>query len=226
MRTWRAPDVRIDVGGIRYPWGVDELDADLARLAWEGIDLPYSMTVVEGLDEDEVIRRLGGDPRATEPMDRRRYWELHLGGDRDEPYFVGVATVGRIVCAVEHNGWSASIPGVLRRLSVGARAFNMLNHIEAKDCVGYAVNGDLLVFEEPWGPLTPLSPGDRRWDASWCDGLSDLDSDVWLRGARLRALAERVMGCRLELGWCTGALRTAAVPSPDDLAGPDDWDLP
>ena len=127
---------------------------------------------------------------------------------------------------LEHNNYAGNVPGVLRDLSVGGRAFNMLNHINGKDIIGYAVDGELVVFEEPWGPLTPLRPGDSRWDPRWCDGLTDLEADIWLRGERMLALAERVMGCWLDPAWCTGELRSAAIPNPDLLARTDAWDIP
>jgi len=205
---------------------MEDLTATLERLEWPGVEMPYCMTLVEGIAEDEVIRRLGGDPERTQQLSPQQYWDLHLDDDAEERCFVGVTTVGGVVVAVEHNTYAGNVPGVLRSLSVGGRAFTMLNHIEAKDNIGYAVDGELVIYEEPWGPLTLLRPGDPRWDPHWCDGLADEEADVWLRGERMLALAERVMTCLMEPAWCTEPLRSAPIPNPDDVARTDAWDIP
>lgn len=183
------------------------------------------MTLIEGIDEDEVIRRFGGDPTATFPLDVAGYWDLQPADYRQQQAIVGVGTVGGIVFAIEENGYTGDVPGVLRSLSASGRCFCVYTHVNAADNVAYAVGGELVVYEEPWGEPTPLREGDPRWDPAWVRGLSDEANDVWLRGARLFLAAERVMGVRIDSAWFSEPIRAARIPSPESYAGTAAWSV-
>ena len=195
-----------------------ETAAAIARHAWfEGWE-PVCFTLIEGIDEDEAIRRFGGDPAAAQIRDPGYYWEL-----MDSRHYyellqvlqIGTADTGHVF-AVEVNGWTgSSVHASLSR--GGARAFTVYTHVNAADRTVYSVDGRHVIDEEPWGPLTPLSDPepDPAWDPAWCEGLSDEENDVWLRGARQLVLAERVMGVRIEKDWFTMPLRTVVLPDPE-----------
>jgi Family of unknown function (DUF6461) len=195
---------------------VDTAAADIGRLAWFDAFEPLCFTLLEGVDEDEAIRRFGGDPAATELHGPELYDDLLA--DRDyatEPLSllqVGTAETGHVF-AIETNGWTGinALPGLSRD---GARAFTVYTHVNGADRTGYAVDGRHVVDEEPWGPLTALSDPDPAWDPAWCAGLSDVEHEQWLRGARQLVLAERVMGTRIDPRWFEIPLRSVELPDP------------
>jgi len=208
---------------------MNNVEQDLARLAWADELGPMCLTLIRGADEEEVIRRYGGDPSTSVPLTPEEWWDLQPSDYHEHRNFVGVGTVagpgGGLVYAVEHNGYTGDIPRIIRNLSADGRCFSIYLHVNAADGVGYAVGGELVVHEEPWGTPTPLRDGDRRWDPAWADGLTDLQNDVWLRGARLFLAAERAMGVRIEEAWFTGSLRSAEIPDPSDYPQ-DAWSIP
>ena len=195
--------------------------ADIARHTWFDPYDPLCFTLIEGEDEDEVIRRFGGAPETAELHGPGRYWELMEDREYNDLLHllqVGTAAPGHVF-AIEINGWTGL--NAQRSLShAGARAFTIYTHINAADRTCYAVDGRPVINEEPWGPLTPLSDPDPdpEWDPTWCEGLSDKEHDVWLRGARQMVLAERVMGARIEQRWFEIPLRTVILP--DFFANP------
>ncbi len=201
--------------------------ARIDRLSWFDELDPLCFTLVEGIDEDEALRRLGGNPAEATMQTRAQYWD-HVTDYRDVRYFVGVGTgPDGLVFAIEENGYTGHVPGVLRDLSRGGgRAFCVYTHVNAADGASSAVDGELIVFEEPWGPLTPLTPGDQRWDDTWCAGLTDEPNDVWLRDARLLVAVERIMGTRVEAEWFDAPLRTVELPDPMKYASTDAWNVP
>ena len=195
-----------------------ELERDLQRLAWvERLD-PMCLTLIEGIDEDEVIRRFRGDPAETFALAVPGYWDLQPQDFQPLQFIVGVGTVGGVVFAVEENGYTGNLPVVLRSLSARGRCFCVYTHVNAADNIAYAVGGELVVDEEPWGEPVPLRTGDTRWDPAWVRGLTDVEREVWLRGARLFLAAERAMDVRIERAWFTEPIRSARIPDPDIYA--------
>ncbi|MFJ9695554.1 hypothetical protein [Kitasatospora sp. NPDC101183] len=119
------------------------------------------------------------------------------------------------------------MPGVLRSLSRGGgRCFGLQLDVNGGDSVHYAVDGELVVHEEPYGPVTPLREGDPRWNPAWCGGLIDVTDPTELWGPKLFLLAERVMGTVIERSWFTMSLRTAEVPAATAFTGAGAWDVP
>ena len=197
---------------------MDTTAADVGRHAWFDALEPLCFTLLEGVDEDEAIRRFGGDPAATELHGPELYADLLA--DRDyatEPLSllqIGTAETGHVF-AIEINGWT----GIHAQHTLsrdGARAFTVYTHVNGADRTGYAVDGRPVVDEEPWGPLTPLSDPDPAWDPAWCAGLSDVEHEQWLRGGRQLVLAERVMGTRIDPRWFEIPLRSLELPEPFD----------
>ncbi|GAA2774073.1 DUF6461 domain-containing protein [Kitasatospora cinereorecta] len=183
------------------------------------------LTLVEGITEDEVLRRFGGDPGAARLLVAEEIYDLQpqYPGRRGH---VGVGTVDNVVFALEVVGSTGAVPGVLRDLSRGGRCFGLLLGISGGDRVFYAVDGDLVVYEEPSGPVTPLREGDARWDPSWCAGLIDITDPTEFWGPKLFLLAERVTGVTIERSWFTRPLRTAEVPDSSAYMNTAAWDIP
>ena len=197
---------------VRFAW-VDELDEDI---------LP-TVALVGGVCADEVIRRLGGLPASDRLMTVRQAVEF-AEGNRSTG-LVGVGSLGDLVFIVE-DGYTTAVPGVLRDLSKGGRAFSVSADVNGGDTMGYAVDGDLVVFGEHWGPVRPLRENDPRWDPEWCRGLIDIEDESEIWGVKIFALMERVMGSAVQPQWFTDPLRTVEVPAASGYAGTSAWDVP
>jgi hypothetical protein len=207
---------------------VSDRDAAEERFAWvDELEHDYivpTVALIEGIDEDEVIRRLGGDPSASRTLTVQQAVEL-VGDDHREKGMIGVGTLNNIVHTIEGIGYVGAIPAVVRDLSRGGRCFSMLIDINGGDSIHYAVDGELVVSEEHGGPINPLHPNDPRWDPTWCHGLIDMEDpgDIW--GTRIFALAERVMGTAVLRSWFTDPLRIVEVPTGSSYGTTDAWSL-
>jgi len=183
------------------------------------------LTLVEGVSEDETIRRFGGDPAATRALVADEIYGLQPNRPGHRGH-VGVGTVGKVVFALEVVGSTGAVPGVLRELSRGGRCFGLLLGVNGDDRVHYAVDGDLVVYEEAYGPVTPLREGDVRWDPGWCVGLVDVSDPAGLWCSRLFLLAERVMSVTIDRSWFSRPLRTAEIPGSATFSNSSAWDIP
>ncbi|WP_370120732.1 DUF6461 domain-containing protein [Streptacidiphilus sp. MAP12-33] len=208
---------------------MDEITAVEERFAWmddleEDYILP-AIAVVAGVPQDEVIRRLHGDLGAGRRLTAKQAADetVHVGRSED---LVGVGTVGDLVFVVEASGYTTAIPGVLRDLSRGGRCFSVQIDINGGDSVHYAVDGELVVFEEHWGPISPLRAGDPRWETEWCRGLIDVEDETEIWGMKIFALMERVMGATVHPSWFTEPLDTYAVPLASGYARTPAWAVP
>lgn len=204
----------MDVQENRFAW-VDEEDGFYPVL-----------TFVEGATEDEVIQCLGGDLRAVRLLTADEIYDLQPshGLHRHRP-FVSVGTAGSVVFALELVGSTGAVPGVLRDLSRGGRCFGLLLDINGGDRVQYAVDGHLVVYQEPRGAITPLREGDSRWNQAWCEGLIDVADPTQSWGLDLFLLAERVMGIVIERSWFTQPLRTVELPDAIGSSNTPHWDI-
>ncbi|WP_053640281.1 MULTISPECIES: DUF6461 domain-containing protein [unclassified Streptomyces] len=183
------------------------------------------LTLIEGITEDEVIRRFGGNASATRLLASEEVHDLQPEYP-DRRDHVSVGTAGDVVFALEVVGWTGAVPGVLRDLSRAGRCFGLHLDINGGDTVHYAVDGDLVVYEEPYGPVTPLREGDTRWDPAWCAGLIDVTDPTEVWGPKLFLLAERVMGVTIERSWFTQPLRTAEISGSAAFTDTPAWHIP
>lgn len=177
-----------------------------------------TISLIEGVDRGEVIRRLGGDPAVTRNLTAPEAAEL-----ADDSEFVGVGQTGNFCYTIESVGYVAAVPGVVRDLSRGGRCFSVRFDVNGADSVHYAVDGDLVVYEEHDGTVHSLRADDPRWRTSWCDGLLDAEGR-W--GANILALAERVMGVAVRRSWFSEPLTTVELPSAARYGGTSYWDIP
>ncbi|WP_052441820.1 DUF6461 domain-containing protein [Streptacidiphilus anmyonensis] len=183
------------------------------------------LTLIEGITEDETIQRFGGDPSTARLLISEEIYELQAHRSERCGY-VGVGITGPVVFALEVVGSTGVVPGILRDLSRGGRCFGIQLGINGGDTVHYAVDGGLVVYEEPYGPVTPLNDGDPRWNPAWCQGLIDIDDPTELWGPKLFLLAERVMNVVIERSWFTRPLRTVELPDTVGFMNTPAWDIP
>jgi hypothetical protein len=223
-------------------WRLDRFDRldELAELAWfneDEWDPQVCLTLVEGADADEVLRRFGGDPAAARLRTGDEAWDEWARGKGRIHGFVGVGTVshdgavsaggvggvgGGIVFAIEQASSSGFARGVLRSLSRGGRALNLDVHVpDAMDVMTYAVDGEIVVSHDlRKTPVTALAEGDPRWNPAWVEGVSERGGGNELSGAEVLLIAQRVMGVRISVSWFTRELRTCEIPNPAAFAGP------
>ncbi|WP_051969156.1 DUF6461 domain-containing protein [Kitasatospora azatica] len=202
----------MDVRDGRFDW-VDEEDGFYPIL-----------TLIEGVAEDEVIKRFGGDLEAARLLTADEIYDLQPRHGHSP--FVSVGTANGVLFALEVVGSTGAVPRVLRDLSRGGRCFGLLLDVNGGDRVHYAVDGDLVVYQEPRGTLTPLRAGDSRWSPAWYEGLSDATDPAALCGSKLFLLTERVMQTVIEPAWFTQPLRTVELPDTIRFINTPAWDIP
>lgn len=137
-----------------------------------------SVTMVTGMELDDVVRAFGGDPSRP------------LAGDvRSWPDRLVVGTIGDVVVAIQFAGWESSRPEVLRRVSARGLAATSWWSITGATRFGLAKNGAVLDLFEDWSEATSPEVLDRTQDL---DRYSYVD--VIERGL---VFAERVTGAAL-----------------------------
>lgn len=195
---------------------MEDAGTGAARFAWVDEEEGFYpvLNLVCGCDEDEVLRRFGADPSTARMLTLDDIYALQPEDYREHRYFVAVGTVGHVVFTLEVVGFMGLIPETMRRLSAGGRCFGVSIAVSGGDNVRYAVDGELVVYEEPWGPVKPLRAADPRWDPNWCGGLLATDDPDEIWGLEKLVLAERVMQTRIEEDWIRGLLRTVELPDP------------
>jgi Family of unknown function (DUF6461) len=192
-------------------------EAAAAGYAWfadHWLRQAFCFSLVRGLDEAEVLRRLGGERSQPRTHTLGEAAELSGSFHAGYPKLVLAAKVGSWVVAVEDNGWEGTRPEVLRVLSRGTRAVSVYRNVNAHGRFSYAVDGTVLVGFEPlfpqrrWGSQPDLLLGPMRavaLDPDWAQppyGRVDLAA---------LALAERLTGVHLDAAILDGPLVTAEV---------------
>jgi hypothetical protein len=108
-----------------------------------------TITVVTGLDTQEVLRAFGADPAAPTSM-------TSLLETFDGSPWVAVLAVDGAVVVVEDNGFQGSRPAELRKLSRRGRAASVFWNINALSRLSLARDGEVVAAFEPG--LDPASP--------------------------------------------------------------------
>jgi Family of unknown function (DUF6461) len=194
--------------------------ADYAWLEDHWLREAFCITLVLGLDEVEVLRRLGGEHSQPRPLTAGEAGELSGSFHAGYPQIVLVARAGSWAVAVEDNGWEGSRPEVLRALSAGTQAVSVYRNVNALGYFSDAVDGEVLVrFEllfpqRRWGSRPDLLLPQMRavgLDPDWQEPpYGEVDTAAL-------ALAERVTGVRLDPRMLEGPLPAAEItPLLDD----------
>jgi uncharacterized protein DUF6461 len=167
-----------------YDW-VDRLEA-------------YCFTAVVGLDPDETVRRLGGDPLAAQ---NRTFDECFWVAEG--PQWTLVDRVDPGVLVAEHNGWRAE--EAAESLSRGARLACFFRNVQAVMHFVYAVDGRVVA------EFDPLVGRLARCEAI-APELDGLRFGLFAAESSALALLERLTGVRVRPTWLATRHPAVALP--------------
>lgn len=174
---------------VGYGW-VEELEA-------------FCFTALVGLDVDEAIRRLGGDPGQA---DRRRTFD-ECFWPADGPQWAQIGRVGEGLLVAEHNGWRAE--EVAEVLSRGATLACFFRNVHAVMHFVYAVNGRVLAEFDPLLDPRPRTGADPR---AISVALQGLPFGLFNAESSALALLERLTGVPVARTWLDTPQRAVALP--------------
>lgn len=163
----------------------------------------YCFTAIVGLDADEAIRRLGGDPRAA--AGQRTFDQCFWPADGIQWAQVGEVDGGVLV--VEHNGWRAE--EVVEDLSIGARTACFYRNVQAVMHFVYAVDGEVLA---EFDPLLERAAAAGTSPRVLDDVVGDLPFGLFGAEASALSLLERLTGVRVARTWLETPQRAVALP--------------
>jgi len=163
----------------------------------------YCFTAVVGLEADEAIRRLGGDPNIS---DRSRtfaecFWPA------DGPQWAQVGVVGEGLLVAEHNGWRAE--EVAEPLSRGARLACFFRNVHAIMRFVYAVDGRILA---EFDPLLDIGPRTGHDPHSIDPALQGLPFGLFGAERSALTLLERLTGVTIDPDWLAAPQRAVVLP--------------
>lgn len=197
--------------------GGAEWEALVARYEWaDGDEFEwYTVSVVAGKTEDQVIAAFGGDPAGeSRTMTFDEALEDHAAHLYEDYQQLGVVTVGRHVWTIE-AGYHGSIAEIARRVSAGGgEFFSVYGDINARYQVMHAADGRVTGAFDPFG----------LEDADFYDDLPELP--VWAQGVTFPmeqlsavtfALMERTMGVPFDPDLLRTPIRTVILPAPEVL---------
>jgi hypothetical protein len=207
-----------NVGGRDMGARVAETTA--AGYAWLKDDCVFCCSLVRGLDEVEVLRRLGGERGQPRTLTAGEAGALSGSFHAGYPQLVLVAKAAGWSVAVEDNGWEGTRPEVLRALSRGTRAVSVHSTVGALGHFNYAVDGEVLVRFELLFPQRRLgSQPDLLLPQMRAVGLDPGRHEPSYDDAVIAALAlaERITGVHLDPTLLDGPLVGAQItPLLDD----------
>jgi len=154
----------------------------------------YCFTALVGIDADEAIRRLGGDPSTR---DRRTFDECFWAAAG--PQWVQIGRVQGGVLLAEHNGWRAE--EAVYDLSEGARVACFFRDVTAVMRFVYAVDGHVVA---DFDPLVDEAPS--TLDAA------GLPFGLFAAEPCAMALLRRVTGVRVTPSWLNRPQRAVLLP--------------
>ncbi len=163
----------------------------------------YCFTAIVGLDADEAIRRLGGDPALGAYL--RTFAECFWPADG--PQWVQVGAVGGGLLLAEHNGWRAE--EIIESLSRGAQVASFFRNVHAVMHFVYAVDGRVLAEFDPLLDQAPKGGEDPR---SLDPALQGLPFGLFAAEPSALTLLERLTGVRVVRSWLDTPQRAVAFP--------------
>jgi hypothetical protein len=175
----------------------------MAGYTWVETLEAYCFTAVVGLDADEVIRRLGGNPGRTDGP--RTFDECFWPADGPQWAQVGRVRGGLLVA--EHNGWRAE--EVAEPLSRGGRLACFFRNVHAIMHFVYAVDGRVLA---EFDPLLDRSPRGGSDPAAIEPALQGLPFGLFAAEASALMLLERLTGVQVEPDWLARPQRAVSLP--------------
>ncbi|GGN90580.1 hypothetical protein GCM10011579_086580 [Streptomyces albiflavescens] len=197
------------------------------RFDWfYGLEEDYlypTISVIEGSDHKEVMRILGVGGAEPEAMTAREALENVTRNVE----LVGLGEDCGLIFTVEAIGSTLAVPGVLRDISRDGRCVSVSFSSEGVHSFHYAVNGELVSYEfDAEETVTPLRPGDPRWNPVWSEVPNGVDDEEVDRGVHLLALVEQIMGLAPKEQWLSERLQTLCIPSSVRFQNTPAWDIP
>jgi Family of unknown function (DUF6461) len=162
----------------------------------------FCFTAVVGLDRDETVRRLGGDPQASQV---RTFDECFWAADG--PQWAQVAAVDTGVLVAEHNGWRGEEAVVA--LSRGARLACFFRNVQAVMHFVYAVDGAVVA---EFDPLLQARPTDETARQAIAAELSGLRFGLFAAEPSALSLLERLTGVQVRPTWLSTPQPAVALP--------------
>jgi hypothetical protein len=199
----------------RYGW-LDEGEEVLGGSLFES----YTVSVVRGRTEDEVIRGFGGDPAAEPQMltfaEAVEEATAH-GGYADDYELLGVVSSGEYVVAIEW-GYRGSIPEIARRLSAnGGEFFSAYGSINARYQVMHAQDGRVDGRFDPFDVADLEGRGEDDPPEELPAWAQDAPFHLGELSAESFALMERTMGLPIRPEWFSSRLRTVPMAAEKTL---------
>ncbi len=170
----------------------------------------YCFTGVVGLDRDEAVIRLGGDPgQAQQRTFEECFWPA------DGPQWAQVGAVDGGVLVAEHNGWRAEES--IETLSKGARLACFFRNVQAVMRFVYAVDGALVAEFDPLLHADPTAAGGCDAIAAHLDGLR---FGLFSAEPSALSLLERLTGVRVSRSWLSAPQPAVSLPPLSPLPPP------
>jgi hypothetical protein len=182
------------------------------KYAWVNEIEAWTVSVVEGRRRDDVVRAFGGDP--ADPAGEFTFAgvDAQRGPQVDHlEFYVQLLTVGDHVVAIEHNGWSGSLPEIARRCSTdGGRFFSVYWNVNGFGMITQAIDSAVTACFEALYPFgATQNQGERRPD--WAIGSEDDVDRAWQVDM---ALLEQQTGVAVDPAWLQTPLLTYSIPDP------------
>ena len=175
----------------------------MAGYAWVEALEAYCFTAVVGLDVDEAIRRLGGDPARADGQ--RTFDECFWPADGPQWAQVGRLHAGLLVA--EHNGWRAEEEA--ETLSRGGRLACFFRNVHAIMHFVYAVDGRILA---EFDPLLDIGPRTGHDPHSIDPALQGLPFGLFGAERSALTLLERLTGVSIDPDWLAAPQRAVVLP--------------
>lgn len=185
----------------------------LERYEWvdKEYDLVWTVGVVEGRTEADVVRAYGGNP--SQPAEPRVFEEAWVPQEHFGDYFhIQTLTHVRYVVAIEPNGWIGSIPEIARRASTGGRFLSVFWNINGNYKIVQAIDGQVVACFNPMSIDGLPERGELRppWIEGRRIGLHHLRSTCL-------ALVEEQTGLAFDRKWLDIKLPVYRAPAPREL---------
>jgi hypothetical protein len=185
----------------------------------------YTVSVVRGRTEDEVISGFGGDPAAEPQMltlAEAIEEESAHGGYADDYALLRVVSSGEYVVATE-VGYRGSIPEIARRLSAdGGEFFSAYANVNARHQVMHAQDGRVDGRFDPFDVADLEGRGEDDPPEELPAWAQDVAFHTYGLDAEAFALMERTMGLPIRAEWFSSRLRTVPLAAEKTLFDDDD----
>jgi hypothetical protein len=184
----------------------------IGKYSWVEDIEAWTVSVVEGRGWDDVVRLYGGDPAA--PVGELTF--TGVNGQRGPQidhleFYAQVLRHGERVVTIEHNGWSGTLPEIVRRCSAGdGRFFSVYWNVNGFGLVTQAIAGAVTAQFEMIAPFEPEElSGDRR--PAWAIGP---EVDIEVVRQTCMAHLEQQTGVEVDPEWLRTPLPTFRIEDP------------